>query len=183
MNYLNYIISKIVYGGGIFFDLAKWLIVILVTFIIINTFFVAVFVVDGASMEPNLHDRELVLWNKHAYTASLPEKNDVVVVNYPGDPNKRKYVKRVIALPGEQVKIKAGKVYIDGELLEEDFLPENLETEPSGTWTLGEDQYFVMGDNRPNSNDSRYFGPVELRFILGKSISIIYPRFRLIKDI
>jgi len=177
-------IEKIVYGGGILFDLAKWFIATVVLLSVITTFFVAIFTVDGASMEPNLHDRELVLWNKNAYSGSKkPAKNDVVVVNYKGDPAHRKYVKRIVGLPNDAVKIENGAVYVNGVLEEQGYLSFDVETMPDGQWQVAADQYFVMGDNRPNSNDSRNFGPVEKRFVLGKALAIVFPRFRLIKDI
>jgi signal peptidase I len=102
----------------------------------------------------------------------------VVVVRYPGDPDNRKYVKRVIGLPGERLQIFDGKIFINEKILEEYYLPYGVLTEPDKTYTLGENNYFLMGDNRPVSNDSRYFGPVEKRFIVGQATTIIFPRFR-----
>ncbi|MEI7792623.1 MAG: signal peptidase I [Candidatus Berkelbacteria bacterium] len=183
MELLKYIIDKIIYGGGVVFDLAKWLIVFFVFVLIINTFFISLFFVDGLSMEPNLHNKEAILWDKNAYHIQTPRRFDVVAVNAPSDPTKKKYVKRVIGLPGDFIEVKGGKVYLNSKQLDEEYLPEGLETPFDGSWNLTDDQYFVMGDNRPNSNDSRAFGPVERRFVLGKGIAIIFPRFRLIKDI
>lgn len=183
MELLKYIIDKIIYGGGVVFDLAKWLIVSFVFILIINTFFVSIFFVDGVSMEPNLHNKEAILWSKNSYHIHNPLRSDVVAVNAPSDPTKKKYVKRIIGIPGDLVEVRDGKVYLNSEILKEDYLPENLETAFDGVWQLKEGQYFIMGDNRPNSNDSRSIGPIEKRFILGKAVSIIFPRFRLIKDI
>ena len=183
MELLKYIIDKIIYGGGIVFDLAKWLIVFLLVVLVVNTFFVSIFFVDGASMEPNLHNREAIIWSKNSYHIHLPQRFDVAAVNAPSDPTKKKYVKRIIGLPGDHIEVRDGKVYLNYELLSEDYLASDLKTTFDGVWDLRDDQYFIMGDNRPNSNDSRSFGPVEKRFILGKAIAIIFPRFRLIKDI
>jgi len=183
MEFLKYIFNKIIYGGGIVFDLGKWLIVFLVALLIINTFFISIFFVDGASMEPNLHDEEAILWSKNSYHIRTPERFDVAAVNAPSDPTKKKYVKRIVGMPGDTIEIRGGDVYLDGKLLYEDYLPSDLKTNLDGVWTLSENQYFIIGDNRPNSNDSRSFGPVDKRFILGKAITIIFPRFRLIKDI
>jgi signal peptidase I len=183
MELLKIILEKLVYGGGIVFDLAKWLIVVFVAVMIVNTFFISLFFVDGASMEPNLHNREAILWDKNSYHIATPQRFDVAAVNAPSDPTHKKYVKRVIGLPGDKIEIRNGRVYINDELLIEDYLPAELKTTDDGLWTLGDDQYFVMGDNRPNSNDSRAFGPVDKRFVLGKAIAIVFPRFRLIKDI
>jgi len=163
-------LSKLIFGGGIFFDLLKWAILIFVFLVIVNRFLLSVFIVDGVSMEPNLNDKSIVLYSKNFE----PKRGDVVVVKYPGDPEKKRYVKRVIGLPGEELKIENNKIYIDNKVLEEDYLPFGVLTEPDGTHSL-KDQYFLMGDNRESSNDSRFFGPVEKRFIAGKATLLIYP--------
>ncbi len=172
--------NKILFGGGVIFDLTKWIILLVVLIILINKFWITIFIVDGISMEPNLHDKELVMLNVSSYNSAEPKRGDVVVVKYPGDPDHRKYVKRVIGLPGEKIALVNGGVYINGKLLEEYYLPYGITSDPDQTWQLSSKEYFLMGDNRPNSNDSRYFGAVEKRFIVGKAITIIFPRFRLV---
>jgi len=181
MNFREFL-NKLIYGGGVFFDLTKWLIVIVIVFILLNTFWISVFVVDGLSMEPYLHDRELVLWNPNSYDKTGPGRGDIIVMNYPGDPKHKKYVKRIVGLPNERVDLYDGHVYIDKKILSEDYLYVDTETDPPGTWQLGGDQYFVLGDNRPDSSDSRYFGAVERRFILGRALTVIYPRIWIIRD-
>lgn len=187
MDFLLSIFSKIIYGGGVLFDLAKWFIFVIVVFMIVNTFFFGIFIVDGASMDPSLKTKEWVFWNKSIYDKENPQRGDIVVMNYPGDPNHKKYVKRIIGLPGERVDIKEGAVFVNDIKQPEDYLPLDTITKvydkDNGSWSLGREQYFVLGDNRPNSSDSRAFGLVKKRFLLGKAISIIYPRFRLTKDI
>ncbi|MFA7253038.1 MAG: signal peptidase I [Patescibacteria group bacterium] len=182
MEFIRNLLSKIVYGGGVLFDLAKWIIFAFIVIILANTLWVSVFVVDGPSMEPNYHDREFVLWQKNG-TGIIYPRGKVVVLCYPGDPDKRKYVKRIIGLPGERVDIYQGKVYINKKQLSENYIPPGVSTDPEGTWIVKDNEYFVLGDNRPVSNDSRYFGPVETRFILGTSTAVILPRFMLAKDI
>lgn len=182
MNFREFI-NRIIYGGGIFFDLTKWLIVTVIVLVVLNTFFVSIFVVDGLSMEPYLHDRELVLWNPNSFNEKGPERGDIIVMNYPGDPKHKKYVKRIVGLPNERVDTYDGHVYINKQLLPEDYLYVDVETDPPGTWQLGSNQYFVLGDNRPDSSDSRYFGAVDRRFILGRALSVIYPRIWIIRDI
>jgi signal peptidase I len=170
-------LQKLLYGGGVFFDLTKWLILVVVVLIIVNKFWFTIFIVDGESMEPNFHDRELVLLNKNYLRSStLPERGDAVVVAYPGDPEHKRYVKRVVGLPGETIEVKYDSVTINGKRLSENYIPFGTNMEPEGSWQLRSDQYFLMGDNRENSNDSRYFGPVERRFFIGKAAVIIYPR-------
>ena len=177
--------SKILYSSGVIFDLAKWLILILIIFSLVNAFYVGVFVVDGEAMHPSFQDKELVFWRKGIYRDSnvKPLRGDIVVVQYPGDPKHKVYVKRIIGLPNEKIEIKSGKVYIDGKIYREKYLSQSLITEPSGSWAIGSNEYFVMGDNRPNSNDSRFFGSIEKRFVLGKALGVIFPRFRVVDDI
>jgi len=112
----------------------------------------------------------------------LPQRGDIITLSYPGDPVNKTYVKRIIGLPGETLEIKDEHVFINGTRLTEDYLNYDVDTDPEGVWKLSTDQYFVMGDNRPNSNDSRFFGPVEKRFIRGKAISRLLPMFQLVKD-
>ncbi len=172
------LITKILYGGGIFFDISKWLILVVVVLIVINTYWVSIFVVDGISMEPNLHDNEIALMNKtHFRGEEAPKRGEVVVVKYPGDPNKKRYVKRVIGLPGETLSIKKNKIYINNNLLKETYLPVDLMLGDDESWLLGASQYFLMGDNREFSNDSRVFGVVEQRFFIGKVTNVLVPRF------
>ena len=185
MNLLTAIVSKIIYGGGVLFDLAKWLIFLLVIFMLINTFFFGIFVVDGASMDPSLKNGEWIFWNKSIYNKTNPHRGDIIVMNYPGDPNNKKYVKRIIGLPGDKITIEDGSVFINEKKLTEKYLGYGVFTEydGNGSWSLGDDQYFVLGDNRANSSDSRAFGAVKKRFLQGKAISIVFPRFRLTQDI
>ncbi|MCX6812482.1 MAG: signal peptidase I [Candidatus Berkelbacteria bacterium] len=169
--------SKVIYGGGFVFDFAKWLIILAIILAIINYFIISIFVVDGASMDPTMATGQIAILNKITYTISNPNRGDVVVINYPGDPTNKRYVKRVIGLPGEDVKVFGGQVYINGKKLTENYLPSGLYTDKDDDWQLGASDYFTMGDNRPNSNDSRYFGPVEKRFIVGRTDWVIIPKF------
>ena len=185
MNKSKKFFSKLISGGGILFDLSKWIILAVVVLLLVTRFLITIFIVDGESMEPNLHDKEAVLLQINSYNNSDPIRGDVVVVRYPGDPDNKKYVKRVIGLPGETIELKNGKVYVDGKLVDEKYLSYSVKSEPSKvdltTWRLSATEYFLMGDNRPFSNDSRYFGPVEKRFFDGRAISIIFPQIRSIK--
>lgn len=170
-------IGRVVYGGGFIFDFARWLIILTIILTLLHFFVVTIFVVDGASMDPTLASGEFGVLDKITYDFGNPQRGDIIVLNYPGDPENRQYVKRVIGLPGEKVVVEGGRVFINGKRLVENYLPSWLGTDKDGSWQLSSVEYFTMGDNRPNSNDSRYFGPVEKRFIVGKTVWILIPRF------
>lgn len=159
--------------------MAKIVIGLIVVAVLINYFIGTVFIVSGDSMYPTFKNGQLVWSNKVGYLFGQPKRGDDVIVRYPGDPDNKKYIKRVIGIPGETITIKNSKVYLGEEQteLKEDYLVYGVISEPNGQWKLKDNEYFLMGDNRPNSNDSRYFGPVERRFIFGHATFIIWPDF------
>jgi signal peptidase I len=138
-------------------------------------FMIQNFRIDGTSMEPNVHNGEYVIVNKTAYWfGHNPQRGDVVVFQAPDQPQNDR-VKRVIGLPGETVEVRSdGTIYVNGQQLEEPYLPPH-HSGTSGTWTVPEDEYFVMGDNRSVSYDSRNGGPVPRSNIIGKAWLIIWP--------
>ena len=170
------LIGRVVFGGGFLFDFAKWIIFFVILLAVVHFYIGTIYFVDGASMDPTFATGELGVLDKISYNFNDPQRGDVVVVNYPGDPEHKRYVKRVVGMPNEKIDIVNGAVFINGKKLVEGYLPRNLQTEPEGKWKIKSDEYFLMGDNRPNSNDSRYFGPVEKRFIVGKTTWILSPR-------
>ncbi len=149
---------------------------IIVVFILIGVFAVQPVVVEGTSMLPQLHDGERLLVNKLVYYKIQSvswghiERGDIVVFWYPKEPDKS-YVKRVIGLPGETIEVRDGRVYVDGRELKEAYL--DLEHNQSlPTWPakrVEDHHYFVMGDNRDNSSDSRYWGLVPEKYVYGKA--------------
>lgn len=179
-------LNKLLFGGGFLFDACKWLILVAVVLILIFRLWLSIFGVDGISMEPNLHDKEFVLLQNNSYNNKEPIRSDIVAVRYPGDPENKKYVKRVVGLPGEKVEIIDGHVNVNGKILQEDYLPFDTTTDPAingkNSWTLKANEYFLMGDNRPFSNDCRYFGPVEKRFLLGKALFVVFPRLHQLEN-
>jgi len=131
--------------------------------------------VEGTSMMPTLEDQERVFINKFVYKLEPIERGDVIVFRYPRDPSKS-YIKRVIAVPGDRVKILEGVVYVNGRRLAEPYLPEEYEDVRSYNEALvPEHSYFVLGDHRNLSNDSRDFGPVDKDFIYGKAVFSYWP--------
>jgi signal peptidase I len=133
------------------------------------------FYVKGASMEPNFHDHQYLIIDEISYRFDAPERGHVIVFRYPGNPQEF-YIKRIIGLPGEEVMIKDGRVtifneaYPDGWLLNEEYLPDGLTTlgNSEEKIAVGPDEYFVLGDNRNSSSDSRNFGPINRSYITGK---------------
>lgn len=156
--------------------LARDVFLIIVVFILFGVFAIQPVIVEGSSMVPQLHDGERLLVNKLVYykwnsvSWGHLERGDIVVFWYPSDPDKS-YVKRIIGLPGETVEIRGGHVYIDGRLLKEPYLEadHNKNLRESMIKTVDEHYYFVMGDNRDNSSDSRIWGLVPEKYIYGKA--------------
>jgi signal peptidase I len=128
--------------------------------------------VEGISMQPSLHEGQFVVVNRLAYRWSQPERGDIIVFHFPLNPERR-FIKRVIGLPGEEVAVRGGQVYINGELIDEPYL--NAAPRYSGDWTLGQDEIFVLGDNRNNSSDSQNWGPLPVGEIIGKAILVYWP--------
>lgn len=164
---------------GIYFEslrLVRDIILIIAIFILFGVFIAQPVVVEGTSMLPQLHDGERLLVNKLVYYKIKSvswghlERGDIVVFWYPKEPDKS-YVKRIIGLPGETVEGRNGRIYIDGQELNETYLDtEHNQSLPSFSPKKVEDHhYFVMGDNRDNSSDSRYWGLVPEKYIYGKA--------------
>jgi len=137
----------------------------LVLAIVVHLFLAQATVVYGQSMEPNLSPRQRLIIEKFSYRLRAPQRNDIVVVDLPQLDDM--LVKRIVGLPGETIAVRAGLVYVNGAPLLEPFAHE-VDRASLAPLRLGADEYFVLGDNRDNSNDSRYFGPVARDRILGK---------------
>jgi signal peptidase I len=131
--------------------------------------------VEGTSMAPLLTDQERIFINKFVYRFEPIERGDVVVFWYPLDRSKS-FIKRVVGLPGETVEIRQGHVYVNGRRLEEPYVPPQFaDAGTYGPMRVPSDEYFVMGDHRASSNDSRVFGPVPSRYIYGKAVFAYWP--------
>jgi len=131
--------------------------------------------VEGTSMMPTLQDQERVFINKFVYKLEPIERGDVIVFRYPRDPAKS-YIKRVVAIAGDHVQIQAGVVFVNGHRLREDYVPRMYEDVRSYPDTVvPPHSYFVLGDHRNLSNDSRDFGPVDEDFIYGKAVFGYWP--------
>jgi signal peptidase I len=131
--------------------------------------------VEGTSMMPSLEDQERIFVNKFVYRLEPIRRGDIVVFRYPRDPSKS-FIKRVVGLAGDRVEIDAGRVFVDGKVLDEDYVPRAYEDQRSyPEIVVPPDCYFVLGDHRTLSNDSRDFGPVNEHFIYGKAVFGYWP--------
>ncbi len=129
--------------------------------------------IEGPSMEPNLHQGQFLLVNRLAYRLDEPERGDIVVFQRPGS-RRRDLIKRVVGLPNEQLEIVHGRVWINGEPLDEPYVPEPGSYSYPRT-AIEPDHVFVMGDNRNNSSDSRRWGTLPLPNIIGKAVFCYWP--------
>jgi len=131
--------------------------------------------VEGTSMLPRLEDHDRLFINKFVYHITSIERGDVVVFHYPRNPEES-YIKRVIALPGDTLRIDRGQVWVNGKALTEGYVPEMYrDTRSYGETVIPDDSYFVMGDHRSISRDSREFGTVERDLIYGKAVFVYWP--------
>lgn len=130
--------------------------------------------VIGDSMQPNFFTGEHIIVNRFAYYYGSPARGDVIVMIDPRDVTLN-FIKRMIGLPGETVQIKEGRVYINGALLDEPYIRDFCRNNCDGNWTLKDNEYFVLGDNRPVSYDSHAFGPVPRNLIVGQAWILYWP--------
>ncbi len=152
--------------------------VVIISFLIIlpiRYFLIQPFYVQGASMEPNFYNDEYLIVDEISYTFREPRRGEIIVFRYPKNPQEY-FIKRIIGLPGETVQIKDGKVIIynaehpQGTTLKEGYLKPGMRTNSTSEEKieLGPNEFFVLGDNRNASKDSRFFGPVNRSFIIGR---------------
>lgn len=166
-------IEKLFWVTGWIYDFSKIATVLLILGLLTHYFLFTVLVVRGKSMLPNFTDGEVLIINKIAYRYAPPARGDVVAMNWPGETEKR-FIKRIVGLPGETIQVSDGKVSINGAHLQESYIPNEVTTSSELTRTLQTDEYFVFGDNRIASSDSRAWGPVPKSFLIGKIGSEIF---------
>ena len=156
---------------GILVDILETLLLSVVLFFLINAVSARIRI-DGSSMEPNLHHGEFVIVSKVNYRIGEPERGDVVVFDFPRNIT-QEYIKRVIGLPGEEIKIKDGQVFVNDVALTEPYL--NMEPRYEGEWLVQENELFVLGDNRNNSSDSHNWGMVPMENVVGEALLVYWP--------
>jgi signal peptidase I len=167
--------------GSFLWELARVVIIAFVIMVLFRFFVAEPFIVSGSSMVPNFHNREYLIINKIVYRFEEPKRGDVIVFKYPKDTSQY-FIKRIIALPGEKVKVQDGHVVVynadhpDGLKLTEDYLPnQNVTFGKDDVIELGSDEYFVLGDNRLASSDSRVWGILPRHDIVGEAWLRVFP--------
>lgn len=184
------------------YELGKWAFLILIVGTIIHYFLFTIFIIDGPSMEPNFHTNQLVLVSRIGLFSEKYKRGDPMVLKFPGDPEHKKYIKRLVGLPGDTFQIKNNTVYINDQPVAEEyirpvgelFLPSTydtvelqfeaeelhkigrVQTKPDvSRIVLSKNQYFLLGDNRENSNDSRRWYPASRSDLIGPVRFILIP--------
>ncbi len=159
-------------------DVAESLLIAVVLALVIRLFIFQPFYIPSGSMEPTLLIDDRIIVSKVAYYFSEPQRGDVIVFKYPRDPE-RVFVKRLIGRGGESVAIKDNHLYINNELIQEDYLPNVGSYVDFGPVQIPENKYFVLGDNRTNSDDSRVWGSLEEELLIGKAVAVYWPMDRI----
>ena len=171
--------------GAFLLDIFETLVIALSIFLIVYLFLMQPHQVNGQSMIPNFESGDYVLTDKISYRLGEPQRGDVVVFHAPSSAHCPQgtgcdFIKRVVGLPGELVEIKDSQIFVNSESLGEVYIPDEFQTE-AGSFTrnksvsLGDNQYFVVGDNRPHSSDSRVWGPIDKSMIVGKAFFRYWP--------
>ena len=171
--------------GNFLLEFIQSIVLALSVFVLLYLFVAQPNEVKGSSMYPNFKDKEYLLTEKLSYQFGEPKRGDVVIFKAPATEtcaiDECEYIKRIIGIPGDKVMVKEGDVYLNGEKLDQSFLPEMVYSSPgdymeeSVEKTVPEGQYLCFGDNRPNSRDGREFGPIDRDLIIGKAFLKYWP--------
>jgi signal peptidase I len=161
-------------GASLIWETLQTLVLAGLLIVFFRAFIFQNFVVEGSSMYPTLMQGDRLIVSRLSYIFGEPDRGDIIVFQYPFDPQ-RDFVKRIIGLPGETVAIQNGQVFINGQPLPDEPYVSNHSNDNYGPVTLSEEEYFVLGDNRTGSSDSRSWGPLQAHFIIGKAWFIYYP--------
>lgn len=166
--------------GAFFLDIIEVIVFAVAIFLFIYLLVMQPHRIKGSSMEPNFHDGEYLLSDKITYRLREPERGDVIVFEAPGA-NGDEFIKRIIGVPGDKVSVKSGNIYVNNQKLDEEYIPQNITT-TAGAFlredaevSVPPEYFFVLGDNRPFSSDSRAWGFVSKTKITGKAWFIYWP--------
>lgn len=161
------------------YETLRTIVLVLLAAFLVRSFIAQPFVVQGRSMEPTFHHQDYLVVDKVNYRLNPPQRGDIVVFKAPEDPSQN-YIKRIVGLPGETVTIENNSISINGTAIDEPYISELLPQAASlGSFfleqPLGADEYFVLGDNRDHSSDSRRWGPLPERNIIGRALITVFP--------
>ncbi|OGD86116.1 signal peptidase I [Candidatus Curtissbacteria bacterium RBG_16_39_7] len=163
-----------------FTDIFETIIIALAIFLVVYLFLVQPHRVQGDSMLPNFKNGELILTDKISYRIRPPQRGNVIVFKAPYDKSKD-FIKRIIGLPGEKIKVENGGIFVNNKKVSESYLPDSIKVQGGSILKEGEEysipqeEYVVFGDNRAHSSDSREFGPVPKKDIIGKAFFVYWP--------
>lgn len=180
MDYTNSMVEVLKRIFAFFFDIIETIVLALAIFVVIYLFLFQPHQVKGASMEPSFFDGEYILTDKISYRLHSPKRGEVIIFKAPKNPE-LDYIKRIIGLPGERIKIENGDIFINDQKLNEEYIPENtiisggLFLSKGKETKIPEKSYFVLGDNRLHSSDSREWGPIQTSDIVGKAFLRYWP--------
>ncbi|HOV78562.1 MAG TPA: signal peptidase I [Bacillota bacterium] len=159
---------------SVFSEIFESVAIAVILAVIIRLFVLEPFYIPSGSMEPTLKENDRIIVSKLTYRFQEPKRGDIVVFKYPKDP-RRNFVKRLIAVGGETVALRNSRLYINGQPVQEDYLPQGLRFADYGPVEVPSGSYFMLGDNRNNSDDSRAWGFLPRNLIVGKEIFIYWP--------
>ncbi|MGH9156919.1 MAG: signal peptidase I [Acidimicrobiales bacterium] len=171
--------SRVKVGGSSGFKgLGEWALIILGALLVafvVKTFLVQAFYIPSLSMAPTLEVNDRVLVNKLSYDLHDVRRGDVIVFRSPESSETKDLIKRVVGLPGDTVESRDGHMVVNGRMLEEPYLRPSVTTGPMQSRVIPAHHYFMMGDNRGNSSDSRVFGPIDQSLIIGRAFVKVWP--------
>lgn len=155
-------------------EVVKFTLIAVIIVVPIRTYVAQPFIVSGPSMNPTFVSGEYLIVDQITYRFREPQRGDVIIFKYPLN-TKTYFIKRIVGLPGETLSVRKGVVEIDGVVVEDPNAKQPIPTGDNFDITLGETEYFVMGDNRAESSDSRIWGPLEKKYIVGRPILSLFP--------
>lgn len=156
-------------------EMVKTAVTVVIVVYLIKSFVFQLFIVDGQSMEPNLHNNQMLLVDKLSYHFRAPQRGEIIVFQKPNETTSINFIKRIIGLPGDVITIKDNSVYVGETKLPEPYLPTDIITNGSQSYTVKPNEVYVLGDNRTNSQDSRVIGPVAYNLIAGRALFTYWP--------
>ncbi|MFH1854811.1 MAG: signal peptidase I [bacterium] len=161
-----------------FFDFLKTIIIIVILAALIRQFLIQPFIVDGQSMEPNFQNNDYLITDKISYRLHAPQRGEAIIFHPPDNPSVN-YLKRITGVPGDTIEVKNGEVFVNSKKIVEPYVSSGEKTKtPSNDEikvTLKSDEYFVLGDNRDHSRDSREIGPIPKENIVSRIWLRLFP--------